>query len=106
MEDLRPMISNISFYIKDEKENEKENKKENKKVIKDFSELEFNTPLYFDFTLSGINEIPKHKKTYITILYYDKVQTSHGLPFVPEYQLNEIWQETIINNSSKYIEVN
>ncbi|WP_353419270.1 hypothetical protein PYH66_13700 (plasmid) [Staphylococcus delphini] len=96
MEDLRPMISNISFYIKDEQEN--------KKVIKDFSELEFNIPLYFDFTLSGINEIPAHKKTYITILYYDKVQTSRGHPFVPEYQLNEVWQETLINTSSNYID--
>ncbi|UXS37839.1 hypothetical protein MUA34_05435 [Staphylococcus delphini] len=96
MEDLRPMISNISFYIKDEQEN--------KKVIKDFSELEFNTPLYFDFTLSGINEIPTHKKIYITILYYDKVQTPRRLPLVPEYQLNEVWQETIINTSSEYID--
>lgn len=96
MENIRPMISNISFYIKDEQEN--------KKAIKDFSDLEFNNPLYFDFTLSGINEISTHKNMYITILYYDKVQPPYGLSSVPEYQINEVWQDAISNTSLKYID--
>lgn len=96
MENKRPMVSNISFYTKD--------KDGNKKIIKDFSELKFDSPLYFDFTLSGIDELSTYENMYITILYYDKVEPPHPLLSVPEYQINEVWQDTIINNSSKYIE--
>lgn len=96
MENKRPMVSNISFYVKD--------KHGNKKIIKDFSELKFELPLYFDFTLSGIDELSMYEDMYITILYYDKVESPHPLLPVPEYQINEVWQDTIVNNSSKYIE--
>lgn len=96
MKNKRPMVSNISFYVKD--------KHGNKKMIKDFSELKFEHPLYFDFTLSGIDELSLSEDMYITILYYDKVEPPNSLLSVPEYQINEVWQDTIVNNSSKYIE--
>ncbi|HFN9212636.1 TPA: hypothetical protein ACHHOC_002706 [Staphylococcus aureus] len=41
---------------------------------------------------------------YITILYYDKVQPPYGLSSVPEYQINEVWQDAISNTSLKYID--
>ncbi len=96
MEDNKPMISNVSFYTKDDQGN--------KEVIKDFNELKFNLPLYFDFTLSGIDEISSRENMHITILYYDKVEPPDTLPIVPEYQINEIWQDVIVNSSESYTE--
>ena len=84
MSSFKPMISNTYFFVKNDGK---------EKIVKNFRELKFNNPLYFGFTLSGIDEI-NVDKLYISVLYYDKVGGSSRMSS-PEYQMHEAWQTVI-----------
>lgn len=81
----KPMLSNINFYTTDD---------DTKNIITNFNELKFNEPLFMNLTLSGIDTI-KIDPLHVTILYYDKVTSLSTKLDFPEYQLNEVWQDTI-----------